>query len=108
MISNSLIDSLWPLIKILQVLGGFPIVKDEKALCGFKSMHSGLYFLIVSVAWLLAVSCAFLVMVGISSLYDIPFMEFLKIGYGFNQSIFDGMTMMTLNTAPMSHIVIIW
>ena len=108
MISNSLFNSLWPLIKLLQVFGGCPIKKDEKSSCGFEAMHSGVYFIIVSIAWLLAIASYCLYTNYLFSLYGINLEELSKIIYGFDQSPLDGTATYLLSFASIAHLTIIF
>ena len=43
MVSNSVFNTYWPIIKILQILGTFPIQKTVETSCGFKVMPSKPY-----------------------------------------------------------------
>ena len=43
MVSNSVFNTYWPIIKILQIIGTFPIQKTVETSCGFKALPSKPY-----------------------------------------------------------------
>ena len=42
---TSVLNTFWPLLKVLQILGGFPIKKSKETLCGFKAITSCVYII---------------------------------------------------------------
>ena len=39
-------STFWPILKVLQILGLFPIKKSSENLCGFQAMPTGKYLVL--------------------------------------------------------------
>ena len=57
---KNILDIFWPVLKILQFFGSCPIKKSANTSSGFKSMHSGIYFISFTVTTFLLSSGFFL------------------------------------------------
>ena len=44
--STYVFSTFWPLIKVLQIIGLFPIKKSSENLCGFEGMPTGKYLVL--------------------------------------------------------------
>ena len=84
--STYIFSTFWPIIKVLQILGLFPIKKSSENLCGFQAMPTGKY-LVLTVTVLL-VGCA-----SFNSCYcllmfkhNLSYLELLHIMNAFNGS----------------------
>ena len=47
MMSGRILTALWPFLKLLQIMGGCPIAKDDSNPCGYKALSSVAYFIII-------------------------------------------------------------
>ena len=44
--STSVLETFWPVIRVLQIMGLFPIKKSSETLCGFEEMPTGEYLIL--------------------------------------------------------------
>ena len=54
------LNCLWPILKIVQLMGGFPLKKSKESPCGFKQLSTGVYLAIVLSAFFIANASHFL------------------------------------------------
>ena len=70
--SGSILTTIWPLLKLLQIIGGCPIKKDDSNPCGFKALSFAAYCAILICVWLvvtlitLGIFCYLLYIQGLS------------------------------------------
>ena len=100
---NSHLNCLWPLLKVLQILGGCPIQRSENSPCGFKEMSCGVYLAVALSAILLANATHFLSWFYLMFLYDLTFEELFQKVFGLNQG--SKMDQHTLRYLSISFIV---
>ena len=50
---TSIFNTFWPLLKVLQILGLFPIKKSLEDSCGFEAMPTGKYIFLTLIVQLL-------------------------------------------------------
>ena len=100
---NNQLNCLWPLLKVLQILGGCPIQRSENSPCGFKKMSSGVYLAIALSTFLLANATHFLSWFYLMFLYDLTFEELFQKVFGLNQG--SKMDQHTLQYLSISFIV---
>ena len=56
MMSGRILTALWPFLKLLQIMGGCPIAKDDSNPCEFKVLLSVAYFVIIICVCIVATS----------------------------------------------------
>ena len=59
MMSGRILTALWPFLKLLQIMGGCPLAKDDSNSCGFKALSSVAYFVIIICVCIVAASMKF-------------------------------------------------
>ena len=90
--STYVFSTFWPLIKVLQILGLFPIKKSSENLCGFEGMPTGKYLVLTATVFTLGFvfyfSAHFLVMYK----HDLGLLELLNTMNSHNGSLLDDIT----------------
>ena len=84
MMSGRILTALWPFLKLLQIMGGCPIAKDDSNSCGFKALSSVAYFVIIICVCIVAASmklgffCYLLYIRGLSVYQLMKFFNVMK------------------------------
>ena len=89
MVSTSIFETLWPIIKIFQILGMFPIKKTEGNFCGFQSISTGKYLILTIAVQGFAFTCNIFVMSYMITKYDISFTTLWKVLFAVTESKLD-------------------
>ena len=83
------LGTLWPILKIIQIFGGFPIKKSAETLCGFAPIKTacylGLVLFVLSIGNIGQILSCYYIMVQ----YDVTLWKLLNIMFGLSGSIID-------------------
>ena len=83
------LGTLWPILKIIQIFGGFPIKKSAETLCGFAPIKTayylGLVLFALSIGNIGQIFSCYYIMVQ----YDVTLWKLLNIMFGLSGSIID-------------------
>lgn len=82
MAPNSILNTFWPFMKLLQFLGSCPIKKSTENPCGFKAMSFGCYFAISITSFLLGITGIIMALTYIMLMFDKTILELFQIIFG--------------------------
>ena len=85
------LSTFWPLLKILQILGVFPIRKTKNLKCRFEATKTGIYLIHVTFFLILGYGGQTLCCYYIMSQYDIGICKLLDVLFGLNGSLIDNL-----------------
>ena len=83
------LGTLWPILKIIQIFGGFPIKKSAETLCGFAPIKTAYYLGLVLFALSIGNIGQILSCYYIMVQYDVTLWKLLNIMFGLSGSIID-------------------
>ena len=84
--------TFWPILKVLQILGMFPIKKSSENVCGFQAMPTGKYLVLTVAVQLLGYASYIIPLFVIMSKHNLGFLEWLHIIFALNGSPLDDIT----------------
>ena len=85
----SVFETFWPVIKVLQNLGLFPIKKSSENLCGFQAISTKKYLILTMAVQVLGSTCAILALSYIMTMYDQNFVDLWKKLFAVTESKLD-------------------
>ena len=80
---NGILETFWPFMKVLQLLGACPIQKDGDSPCGFKAFTFLAYLTRVLLAWILGIGIFIGVFAYLCNVYGITVTELNKLFFNF-------------------------
>ena len=84
--------TFWPILKVLQILGLFPIKKSEENLCGFEAMPTGKYLVLTVTVQSLGFACYVGSFVYVMPKQKLDFMDLLRTTFAVEGSSLDTIT----------------
>ena len=90
--SSYIFSTFWPILKVLQILGLFPIKKSSENLCGFQAMPTGKYLVLNSTVLTIGFVFYFTTYFLVMSKHDLGLLEFLHTMISLNGSPLDDVT----------------
>ena len=85
-------NTFWPILKVLQILGLFPIKKSEENLCGFEAMPTGKYLVLTVTVQSLGFACYVGSFFYVMPKQKLDFMDLLRTTYAVEGSSLDTIT----------------
>ena len=85
-------NTFGPMLKILQILGLFPIKKSSEDSCGFEAMPTGKYLFLTLTVQLLGFACFVASFAYVMSRYSLDLLDLLHIMFALNGSVLDDIT----------------
>ena len=82
-------NTFWPMLKILQILGLFPIKKSSEHSCGFEAMPTGKYLFLTLTVQLLGFACFVASFAYVMSKHNLDLLDFLHIMFALKGSTLD-------------------
>ena len=82
-------STFWPILKVLQILGLFPIKKSSENVCGFQEIPTGKYLFLTVAVQLLGYASYIIPLYIIMSKHNLGFLECLHITFALNGSPLD-------------------
>ena len=76
--STYIFSTFWPLIKVLQILGLFPIKKSSENLCGFQALPTGKYLVLTATVLMLGFVFYFTAHFLVMYKHDLGMLELLN------------------------------
>ena len=89
MASNIFLNTFWPILKVLQILGMFPIKKSPDFLCGFKAIPAKKYIFLVVSIFILGNGAQIVASYYIMCHYDKNLWELQNVMFGTSGSLMD-------------------
>ena len=89
---TSTFSTFWPIIKVLQILGLFPIKKSEESLCGFEALPTEKYLVLTVTVQSLGLACYVGSFVYVMPKQNLDFMDLLRTTYAVEGSWLDTIT----------------
>ena len=90
--STYIFSTFWPILKVLQVLGLFPIKKSSENVCGFQAMPTGKYLVLTATVLTLGFVFYFAAHFLVMYKHDLGLLELLHIMNSQNGSTLDDIT----------------
>ena len=90
--STYIFTTFWPILKVLQILGLFPIKKSSENVCGFQAMPTGKYLALTVTVQMLGHASYNILIIFIMSKHNLGFLEYLHIIFALNGSPLDTIT----------------
>ena len=90
--STYIFSTFWPILKVLQILGLFPIKKSSENLCGFQAMPTGKYLVLILTVQSLGIAFFFVPLFLVMSKYNFSFLDLLHTMIALNGSPLDDIT----------------
>ena len=90
--STYVFSTFWPLIKVLQIIGLFPIKKSSENLCGFEAMPTGKYLVLTATVFTLGFVFYFISHFLVMYKHDLGLLELLHTMNSHNGSPLDDIT----------------
>ena len=85
-------NTFWPILKVLQILGLFPIKKSSEDVCGFEAMPTGKYLFLTLTVQLLGWACFVASFGHVMSKYNLDLLDLLHILFALKGSTLDDIT----------------
>ena len=85
-------STFWPILKVLQILGLFPIKKSSENVCGFQAMPTGKYLVLTVAVQSLGYASYIISLFVIMSKHNLGFLAWLHIIFALNGSPLDDIT----------------
>ena len=85
-------STFWPILKVLQILGLFPIKKSSENVCGFQAMPTVKYLVLTVAVQSLGYASYIIPLFVIMSKHNLGFLEILHINFALNGSPLDDIT----------------
>ena len=85
-------NTFWPILKVLQILGLFPIKKSSEDVCGFEAMPTGKYLFLTLTVQLLGFACFVASFAYVMSKFNLNLLDLLHIMFALKGSILDDIT----------------
>ena len=89
---TSNINTFWPMLKVLQILGLFPIKKSSEDSCGFEAIPTGKYLFLTLTVQLLGCSCFLASFAYVMSKHNLDLLDLLHIMFALTGSTLDDIT----------------
>ena len=89
---TSIFNTFWPVLKVLQILGSFPIKKSEENLCGFEAMPTGKYLVLTVAVQSLGLACYVGSFFYVMPKQKLDLMDLLRTTYAVEGSFLDTIT----------------
>ena len=93
---TSIFNTFWPILKVLQILGSFPIKKSEENLCGFEAMPTGKYLVLTVAFQSLGFACYLGSFFYVLPKQNLDVMDLLRTTYAVEGSWLDTITYLGL------------
>ena len=90
--STYIFSTFWPILKVLQILGLFPIKKSSENVCGFQAMPTGKYLVLTATVLTLGFVFYFTSNFLVMSKHDLGLLELLHTMISLNGSPLDDVT----------------
>ena len=90
--STYIFSTFWPILKVLQILGLFPIKKSSENVCGFQAMPTGKYLVLTATVLTIGFVFYFTTYFLVMSKHDLGLLEFLHTMISLNGSPLDDVT----------------
>ena len=90
--STYIFSTFWPLIKVLQILGLFPIKKSSENLCGFEALPTGKYLVLTVTVLSLGFAFYSISFFLVMSKHNLGLLELLRTMIALNGSSLDDIT----------------
>ena len=85
-------NTFWPILKVLQILGLFPIKKSSENVCGFEALPTGIYLFLTLTVQSVGYACFLASFAYVMSKFNLDLLDLLHIMFALKGSILDDIT----------------